>query len=117
MGKIGEPGEQVRCVVSVGMLTEGWDAHNVSQILGLRPFRSQLLCEQVVGRGLRRTNYDEFTEPEYCDVYGIPFEVIPIKKKSMRGAPPPKPSVLVQALKERANLRFAIRVSKVTCST
>ena len=106
VGKIGEPGEQVRCVVSVGMLTEGWDAPNVSQILGLRPFRSQLLCEQVVGRGLRRMNYDDFTDPEYCDVYGIPFEVIPVKKKGMRGAAPPKPSVLVQALKDRAHLEI-----------
>ena len=58
IGKKGEPGEHVRCVVSVAMLTEGWDANNVTQILGVRAFRSQLLCEQVVGRGLRRMNYD-----------------------------------------------------------
>ncbi|MEM3453359.1 MAG: DEAD/DEAH box helicase family protein, partial [Candidatus Hadarchaeum sp.] len=59
------PGKDIRCVVSVGMLSEGWDASNVKQILGLRAFTSQLLCEQVVGRGLRRMNYDDFTEPEY----------------------------------------------------
>lgn len=57
VGKLGEPGEHVRCVVSVAMLTEGWDANNVTHILGLRAFGSQLLCEQVVGRGLRRTDY------------------------------------------------------------
>jgi type III restriction enzyme len=83
VGKLGKPGEQIRCVVSVSMLTEGWDAQNVTHILGIRPFRSQLLCEQVVGRGLRRTNYDDFTVPEYCDVYGIPFEVIPVKKQGV----------------------------------
>src|SRR5205823_2900527 len=55
VGKPGEPGELVRCLISVAMLSEGWDARNVTQILGLRAFQSQLLCEQVVGRGLRRT--------------------------------------------------------------
>ena len=57
IGKRGHPGEQIRCVVSVAMLNEGWDANNVTHILGLRAFTSQLLCEQVVGRGLRRMNY------------------------------------------------------------
>jgi type III restriction enzyme len=92
------------------MLTEGWDAHNVTQILGLRAFQSQLLCEQVVGRGLRRTNYDEVGNPEsveYVDVYGIPFEVIPVKKVSATRPPtPPKVSTLVQALKEREHLKI-----------
>lgn len=84
IGKPGEPGEFVRCVVSVQMLTEGWDANNVTQILGVRAFESQLLCEQVVGRGLRRRSYvlnpetDRF-DPEYVDVYGIPFSLIPFK--------------------------------------
>ena len=82
VGKEGDLGEKIRCVVSVGMLNEGWDAQNVTQILGLRAFTSQLLCEQVVGRGLRRTNYDDFTHPEYVDVYGIPFEVIPVAKET-----------------------------------
>jgi type III restriction enzyme len=104
------PGKNIRCVVSVGMLAEGWDAHNVTQILGLRAFQSQLLCEQVVGRGLRRTNYDEVANPEsveYVDVYGIPFEVIPVKKVSKTKPPtPPRPSTLVQALKERAHLKI-----------
>jgi len=113
VGKKGEPGEQIRCVVSVGMLTEGWDAQNVTQILGLRAFTSQLLCEQVVGRGLRRLNYnfdlDENGIPqneEYVDVYGIPFEVIPVKKKPTRGGQIGKDSTLVKALPERKHLRI-----------
>src|SRR5205814_7823763 len=80
VGKPGEPGEHVRCVVSVSMLTEGWDANNVTHILGVRAFGSQLLCEQVIGRGLRRINYtpnpDGLLPEEYVDVYGIPFSVI-----------------------------------------
>jgi type III restriction enzyme len=104
------PGKNIRCIVSVGMLTEGWDAQNVTQILGLRAFQSQLLCEQVVGRGLRRTNYDEVGDPEaveYVDVYGIPFEVIPVQRVSKDRPPKPlKPSTLVQALKERERLKI-----------
>ena len=84
IGKPGKQGEQIRCVVSVSMLNEGWDANNVTQILGLRAFNSQLLCEQVVGRGLRRMNYTPDPETgllteEYVDVYGIPFSIIPFK--------------------------------------
>ncbi len=84
VGEAGQPGERVRCVVSVAMLNEGWDANNVTHILGIRAFGSQLLCEQVVGRGLRRLDYkpDPATGllgEEYVDVYGIPFSVIPFK--------------------------------------
>jgi len=100
------PGKHVRCVVSVGMLNEGWDAQNVTQILGLRAFTSQLLCEQVVGRGLRRLNYDDFSEPEYVDVYGVPFEVIPVKKKPLSRAETPRVSTLVRALPERKHLEI-----------
>ena len=57
-GSVGKPGEQIQNVISVGMLSEGWDAKTVTHIMGLRAFTSQLLCEQVVGRGLRRTSYD-----------------------------------------------------------
>ncbi len=106
VGKVGEPGGQIRCVVSVGMLTEGWDAHNVTQVLGLRAFQSQLLCEQVVGRGLRRVNYDDFGQEEYVDVYGIPFEVIPTKKKRGGAPTPTKESTLVKAMPERKHLRI-----------
>ena len=100
------PGKNIRCVVSVGMLNEGWDAQNVTQILGLRAFTSQLLCEQVVGRGLRRLNYDDFSEPEYVDVYGVPFEVIPVKKKPLSRTEIPKVSTLVRALPERKHLEI-----------
>ncbi len=84
VGKRGGPGEFVRCVVSVSMLTEGWDANNVTHVLGVRAFGSQLLCEQVVGRGLRRMSYTPDPKtgklaPEYVDVYGIPFSLIPFK--------------------------------------
>jgi type III restriction enzyme len=87
------PGRDVRCIVSVGMLTEGWDCNTVTHIIGLRPFMSQLLCEQVVGRGLRRASYDvgedgKFTE-EVAKVFGVPFEVIPFKANK-QGAPPPQ---------------------------
>lgn len=90
VGQRGGPGEHVRCVVSVSMLTEGWSANNVTHILGVRAFGSQLLCEQVVGRGLRRMSYvpDPETgllDPEYVDVYGIPFSLIPFKGKPKDG--------------------------------
>ena len=87
------PGRDVRCIVSVGMLTEGWDCNTVTHIIGLRPFLSQLLCEQVVGRGLRRTNYevgpDGTLAEESAKVFGVPFEVIPFKA-SPKGPPPPR---------------------------
>jgi type III restriction enzyme len=78
VGKKGRLGEQVRCVVSVSMLTEGWDANTVTHILGVRAFGTQLLCEQVVGRGLRRASYelneDGLFNVEYADIFGIPFD-------------------------------------------
>ncbi|MFC9939845.1 BPTD_3080 family restriction endonuclease [Nocardiopsis alba] len=109
VGKKGRLGEQVRCVVSVSMLTEGWDANTVTHILGVRPFRSQLLCEQVVGRGLRRRSYavnDEgFFEPEYANVYGIPFQFIPSDKPT-KDPLPPKPVQEVRSLEGREHLRI-----------
>lgn len=104
VGKPGQPGADVRCVVSVAMLSEGWDAQNVTQILGLRAFSSQLLCEQVVGRGLRRSSYDDMSVPEYVDVYGIPFQAFPIKGERRGSAVPPRTQTLVQPLRERAAL-------------
>ena len=107
VGKKGKLGERIRCVVSVGMLTEGWDANTVTHILGVRPFRSQLLCEQVVGRGLRRRSYavneDGRLEPEYAEVYGVPFAFIPSDKP----VPKPRtqrPAIEVCALPERDEL-------------
>jgi type III restriction enzyme len=82
VGQVGKPGEQIQKVISVGMLSEGWDAKTVTHIMGLRAFTSQLLCEQVVGRGLRRTSYelkpgsDKF-EPEYVNIFGVPFTFLP----------------------------------------
>ena len=88
------PGRDVRCIVSVGMLTEGWDCSTVTHIVGLRPFMSQLLCEQVVGRGLRRSSYEVGEggrlPEEVAKVFGVPFQVIPFKENK-RGAKPPAP--------------------------
>jgi type III restriction enzyme len=102
------PGRDVRCIVSVGMLTEGWDCNTVSHIVGLRPFMSQLLCEQVVGRGLRRRNYElgenGLMTEEVATVFGVPFQVIPFKA-SPTSAPKATPRRHhVHALPGRANL-------------
>jgi type III restriction enzyme len=101
------PGRDVRCIVSVGMLTEGWDCNTVTHIVGLRPFMSQLLCEQVVGRGLRRTDYEvdengRFTE-EVATVFGVPFEVIPFKASKGGGGTPRPKRFHVQALPSKAH--------------
>lgn len=81
VGKPGRLGAEIRCVVSVSMLAEGWDATTVTHILGIRAFSTQLLCEQVVGRALRRYSYvpneQGLFEPEYAEVYGVPFSFIP----------------------------------------
>lgn len=100
------PGRDVRCIVSVAMLTEGWDATTVTHIVGLRPFDSQLLCEQVVGRGLRRSQYHDLTVEEVAKVYGVPFELIPLKATDKdRPAPPPKIHH-IHALPERDRLEI-----------
>jgi len=101
VGKPGKLGEHVKCVVSVSMLTEGWDASTVTHILGVRAFGTQLLCEQVVGRGLRRRSYvadakDRF-EPEYAEVYGVPFSFLPCAGSSPQPQPP-KPTRRVYAI-------------------
>jgi type III restriction enzyme len=105
IGKPGRLGEQVRCVVSVSMLTEGWDANTVTHILGVRAFGTQLLCEQVVGRGLRRTNYvpnsDGMFEPEYAEVYGVPFQFMPVAPPPGNGPKPAPPLTHVRALQDR----------------
>lgn len=100
------PGRDVRCIVSVGMLTEGWDCNTVTHIVGLRPFMSQLLCEQVVGRGLRRTRYElnedgRFSE-ETAKVFGVPFQIIPFKANPGGVAPPPAKRWHVRALSAKS---------------
>ena len=105
VGKPGKLGEGVRCVVSVSMLTEGWDANTVTHILGVRAFGTQLLCEQVVGRGLRRMSYtlndNGLFDPEYAEVYGVPFSFIPCSGSA--NDPKPGPSMTrVRALEDRA---------------
>ncbi len=104
VGKAGKLGEQVRCVVSVSMLTEGWDANTVTHVLGVRAFGTQLLCEQVVGRALRRMSYAAneagLFEPEYAEVYGVPFSFIPCSGSTKEPKPGPIPT-RVRALEER----------------
>ncbi len=109
------PGRDVRCIVSVGMLTEGWDCNTVTHIIGLRPFMSQLLCEQVVGRGLRRASYDvgedgKFTE-EVAKVFGVPFEVLPFKANKQGAPPPPVKRHHVRAIPSKAS--FEIRFPRI----
>lgn len=112
VGKEGEPGEAVRCLISVGMLSERRDARNVTQILGLRTFTSQLLCEQVVGRGLRRSSYDDLSQPEYVDVYGVPFQLLPFAKAAPSRVIEPPRTTSVVALRGRAET-FAITFPRV----
>ena len=109
VGRVGQPGEKIRSVISVGMLSEGWDAKTVTHIMGLRAFSSQLLCEQVVGRGLRRTSYEvkktvdpytgqeiELFEPEYVNIFGVPFTFLPHEGGQDGPPPPPAPKTAVE---------------------
>ena len=114
VGKAGKLGGHVKCVVSVSMLTEGWDANTVTHVLGVRAFGRQLLCEQVVGRGLRRMSYAaeprsiayrgktvefEGFAPEYAEVYGVPFSFIPCS--GAINGPKPGPERLVLGNSQR----------------
>jgi len=109
------PGRDVRCIVSVGMLTEGWDCNTVTHIVGLRPFMSQLLCEQVVGRGLRRASYeigeDQKLPEEVAKVFGVPFEVVPFKANKQGPPPPPQKRFHIHAVPDKAE--FAITFPRV----
>lgn len=118
VGQQGKLGQHIRCVVSVSMLTEGWDANTVTHIMGIRAFGSQLLCEQVAGRALRRMNYDleaydkdgspttdrrkavsyKFP-PEYAHIIGVPFKLF----KGGKSGPtlPPQSKTHIRALTER----------------
>jgi type III restriction enzyme len=113
-GKLGRPltppGRDVRCIVSVGMLTEGWDCNTVTHIVGLRPFMSQLLCEQVVGRALRRDDYavgaDGRLGEEIAQVFGVPFEIVPFKETRPGERPPAARTWRIRALPERQALEI-----------
>ena len=112
MNTVGKPdqlGEQIRCVVSVSMLTEGWDANTVTHVLGVRAFGTQLLCEQVIGRALRRQSYelneDDLFNVEYADVLGIPFDFT--AKPVVAPPQPPRETVTVKAVRpERDELEI-----------
>jgi type III restriction enzyme len=101
VGKYGRLGDSIRCVVSVSMLTEGWDANTVTHVLGVRAFGTQLLCEQVIGRALRRQSYDLNEEGlfnvEYADVLGIPFDFT--AKPVVAPPQPPRETIQVKAVR------------------
>jgi type III restriction enzyme len=112
VGQPGQPGEKIQKVISVGMLSEGWDAKTVTHIMGLRAFSSQLLCEQVVGRGLRRTSYELNPEtglfdPEYVNIFGVPFTFLPHEDNMDGPPPPPTPKTAVEP--DPAKAEFAIQ--------
>jgi type III restriction enzyme len=114
MNTVGKPdqlGAAIRCVVSVSMLTEGWDANTVTHVLGVRAFGTQLLCEQVIGRALRRQSYDLNEEnlfnTEYADILGIPFDFT--AKPVIAPPQPPRETVQVKAVRperDQLEIRF-----------
>ena len=111
VGRPGQPGEQIQNVISVGMLSEGWDAKTVTHIMGLRAFSSQLLCEQVVGRGLRRTSYevDDDTgmfDPEYVNIFGVPFTFLPHESDESVAPKPPTPKTAIEPVPEKAEFEI-----------
>jgi type III restriction enzyme len=114
MNTVGKPdhlGGAIRCVVSVSMLTEGWDANTVTHVLGIRAFGTSLLCEQVIGRALRRQSYDaneeELFNVEYADVFGIPFDFT--AKPVIAPPQPPRETIQVRAMhpeRDALEIRF-----------
>ena len=121
VGQPGRPGEQIQNVISVGMLSEGWDAKTVTHIMGLRAFTSQLLCEQVIGRGLRRTSYEinkdtNHFDAEYVNVFGVPFTFLPHEGDDSEPPPPPPPKTRGRAL---AGARGAVCDShgRISCAS
>lgn len=111
VGKHGRLGGSIRCVVSVSMLTEGWDANTVTHVLGVRAFGTQLLCEQVIGRALRRQSYDlnenGLFNVEYADVLGIPFDFT--AEPVVSPPQPPRETIQVKAMspeRDALEIRF-----------
>ncbi len=122
VGQRGKPGEQIQNVIAVGMLSEGWDAKTVTHIMGLRAFSSQLLCEQVVGRGLRRTSYDVnkstgLFEPEYVNIFGVPFTFLPHEGGESTPPPPPLPKTPIEPVPEKREFEITwpnvVRVDRI----
>lgn len=115
VGKRGQAGQDLQNVISVAMLSEGWDAKNVTHIMGLRAFTSQLLCEQVIGRGLRRVSYDtervrcpdgrerELFKPEFVNVFGVPLSVFQDVGEGGEAPASPRPSTQIEALPQRSD--------------
>lgn len=116
VGKRGKPGQKLRNVISVAMLSEGWDAANVTHIMGLRAFTSQLLCEQVIGRGLRRVSYQlddkGLFKPEYVNVFGVPLSIFQDLGYEGEAPPPPEYSEEVSVVPGRN--QYEIRWPNVT---
>lgn len=114
VGKPGKLGESIKCVVSVSMLTEGWDVNTVTHILGIRAFSTQLLCEQVVGRALRRIDYNVEPEtgllsPQYAEVYGVPFSFL----KAEGNTPPQPPKVIHRVHSLDGREKYEIKFPRV----
>ena len=120
VGRLNREGEQIQNVISVGMLSEGWDAKTVTHIMGLRAFTSQLLCEQVVGRGLRRTSYEtkkqtnpstgktiELFDPEYVNIFGIPFTFLPHESADDVIPVPPQPKTAIEPVADKAKFEIS----------
>jgi len=109
VGKPATGGQDLQNVISVAMLSEGWDAKNVTHIMGLRAFTSQLLCEQVVGRGLRRVSYDIDEDglflPEYVNVFGVPLSISETGDGG-EAPPPPKPTTQIEVVPERVQFEI-----------
>ena len=120
VGQLNKEGEQIQNVISVGMLSEGWDAKTVTHIMGLRAFTSQLLCEQVVGRGLRRTSYEtkkhtdtitgettELLTPDYVNIFGVPFTFLPHESAEGTIPDPPQPKTAVEPVSDKAQFEIS----------
>ncbi|HLS99199.1 MAG TPA: DEAD/DEAH box helicase family protein [Porticoccaceae bacterium] len=119
VGKRNSAGQDLQNVISVAMLSEGWDAKNVTHIMGLRAFTSQLLCEQVIGRGLRRVSYDtervlcpdgqerDLFRAEYVNVFGVPLSIFQDVDDSGEAPPPPRSSTQIEALKDRGEMEIS----------
>lgn len=109
VGKRNQPGQRLQNVISVAMLSEGWDAANVTHIMGLRAFTSQLLCEQVIGRGLRRVAHDMDENglflPEYVNIFGVPLSIFQDVGEGGK-LPPPKPSIRIEVESGRNQLEI-----------